>query len=441
MGENGKPTLDKDAVSEPGEPASVPSPAIATGEQNAAPNLVSAIDEPRSDPDALSEVDDFALRRSSHDAAGMPSSGNAQRSESGQPTPRNPAKAISLGVVLLLLALAALYALSDRLAPASSRGVVSANIVQIAPRVSGEVIQVMVADDAVVQAGAPLFSLDARPFELATRQAEASLATAGQNINASVASLVSAQAAVTQARTQLDTARNDADRVRWLEKSGYVSASQADAKRAEAANAAAGLSTARADLESANAQLGPKGMNNPAILAAQAKLEIAQYDLASTVVKAPHYGVVTNMTLSPGQFIAAGSPAMTFIDANSAWITIDLRENQLQDVKPGDPAHLMFDAIPGTIFEGRVQSIAWGIDPGRAVQGGLVANQASSRWFEPARQIPVRIELSGGMKAWPRNVRVGGKVDAVIFAGGTGNPIALLARGVQRVKSWVSYLY
>ena len=132
---------------------------------------------------------------------------------------------------------------------------------------------------------------------------------------------------------------------------------------------------------------------------------------------------------------------MTFIDANSAWITIDLRENQLQAVKPGDRAHLLFDAIPGTIFQGRVQSIAWGINPGRSVQGGLVANQVSSRWFEPARQIPVRIELSGGMKAWPGNVRVGGKVDAVIFTGSTGNPIALLARGVQRLKSWASFLY
>ncbi|MGV8923492.1 MAG: efflux RND transporter periplasmic adaptor subunit [Thermomonas sp.] len=441
MGENDKPTLDKDAVSEPGEPASAPSPAIATKEPSADPRHIGAIDEPRSAPQPVSELDEPAPARSSQYAASKPTPGPTARVASAKAPPKNPATAISFGVVLLLLAMAALYALSDRLAPASSRGIVSANVVQIAPRVSGEVTQVMVADDAVVKAGAPLFSLDARPFELATRQAEASLATAGQNINASVASLVSAQAAVTQARTQLNTARNDAERVSRLEKSGYVSASQADAKRAEAANAAAGLSTARANLESANAQLGPKGINNPAILAAQAKLEIAQYDLASTVVRAPHYGVVTNMTLSTGQFIAAGSPAMTFIDANSAWVTIDLRENQLQDVKPGDPAHLLFDAIPGTIFEGRVQSIAWGINPGRAVQGGLVANQPSSRWFEPARQIPVRIELSGGMKAWPRNVRVGGKVDAVIFAGGTGNPIALLARGVQRVKSWASYLY
>ena len=75
------------------------------------------------------------------------------------------------------------------------------------------------------------------------------------------------------------------------------------------------------------------------------------------------------------------------------------------------------------------------------MQGGLVVNQPANRWFEPARRIPVRIELTGGMDAWPRQVRVGGKVHAVIFADGTANPIALIARGLQRVRSWTSYLH
>lgn len=392
---------------------------------------MSETDQQTADPNPVTETDERPADRQPADAM-------AER-----PSNRNPAKSITIGVILLLIALVVIYALSDRMAPASSRGVVSANVVQIAPRVPGEVTRVMVADDAVVHAGDPLFALDARPFMLVVKQAEANLATAGQGINASVASLVAAQAAVTQARTQLDASRTDADRTFQLEKRGIVSVSQGDAARTKVAQAQAQaqLSSARASLKSSRAQLGPKGADNPAILAAQAQLESAQYDLASTVVKAPHYGVVTNVTLSEGQFIGAGNPAMTFIDAHAAWITVDLRENQLQDVKPGDPAHLLFDALPGTIFKGRVQSIAWGINPGRNVQDGLVANQASNRWFEPARRIPVRIELSGGMQHWPRNVRVGGKVNAVVFADGTRNPIALLARGMQRVRSWTSYLY
>ena len=358
-----------------------------------------------------------------------------------QAPPRNPARPIALAVVALLLALVVLYALTDRMAPSSSRGIVSANVVQIAPRVSGEVTEVLVGDDAVVQTGDPLFRLDARPFELAVAQAEANLANTTQGINASSASLVAAQAAVTQARTNLDRVRAEADRTLRLEERGIAPKAQGDAARAQVAEAKAGLQTAEANLESARAQLGPQGADNPAILAARAQLERAQYDLASTTVTAPHFGVVTNVTLSEGQFIGAGNPALTFIDAGAAWVTVDLRENQLQAVAPGDPVHLLFDAVPGRIFEGRVQSVAWGINPGRNVQGGLVVNQPSNRWFEPARRIPVRVELSGGMEAWPRQVRVGGKVHAVVFAAGTGNPIAWIADGLQRLRSFASFLH
>lgn len=363
-------------------------------------------------------------------------------STADEQTPRrNPAGKIALVVILLLVALVVLYALTDRMAPSSSRGIVSAHVVQIAPRVSGEVTEVRVQDDAVVQAGEVLFTLDSRPFELAVQQAEANLANTTQGINASSASLVAAQAAVTQARTNLDATRADADRTLRLEERGIASQAQGDAARAQVADAEARLQTAEANLESARAQLGPQGADNPAILAAQAQLERAQYDLASTTVTAPHYGVVTNVTLSEGQFIGAGNPALTFIDAAAAWVTVDLRENQLQYVAPGDPVHLLFDAVPGRIFEGRVQSVAWGINPGRNMQGGLVVNQPTNRWFEPARRIPVRIELAGGMEAWPRQTRVGGKVHAVVFADGTGNPIAWIAGGLQRLRSLTSFLH
>ena len=353
----------------------------------------------------------------------------------------NPAAKIAVIVAGLLVVTVSLYAMVDRMAPSSSRGVVSAHVVQIAPRVPGEVIQVLVEDDAVVQAGDPLFSLDPRPFQLAVAQAEANLTSTIQSIDASAASLLAAQSAVTQARTALETTRAQAERTFDLETRGVVAKAQGDTARGQVADAEARLATAVANLQSARTQLGPRGADNPAILAAQAQLERAQYDLASATVRAPHYGVVTNVLLASGQFVGAGNPALTFIDADAAWVTVDLRENQLQNVDAGDVVGLLFDAAPGHIFEGRVQSIAWGINPGRNVQGGLVVNQPSNRWFEPARTIPVRVELIGGMDAWPRKVRVGGKVDAVIYASGSGNPIAWLAGGLQRIRSITSYLH
>jgi multidrug resistance efflux pump len=340
-----------------------------------------------------------------------------------------------LGIGLLL------YALTDRLAPASARGSVSAHVVQIAPRVSGEVIQVFVEDDAIVQAEDPLFALDRRPFELAVRQAEANLTTTVQNIDASSTSLLAAQAEVTQARSALDTVRAQAGRVFRLEERGFAAAAQGDAARNDVSAAEARLATAEATLDSARIQLGPQGADNPAIAAAQAQLEQAEYDLASATVEAPHYGAVTNVLLSEGEFVAAGSPALTFIDAEDIWVTVDLRENQLRGVEQGDAAGLMFDAVPGRIFQGRVQSIAWGIDAGRGNQGALVTNQPASRWFEPARSIPVRVEvvLREG-EAFP-SARVGGKVHAVIYAGGTTNPVAWLVGAAQRIRAVISYLH
>lgn len=353
----------------------------------------------------------------------------------------NPAKTISLLVLAGLVVFLIIYSLSDRLAPSSSRGLVSAHVAQIAPRVSGQVINIMVDDNAVVEAGAPLFALDHRPFELAVQQAQANLENAVQSVSASSASLVAAQAGVTQARVALDNARSKADRLLRLEKRGVISTDKADDARAQLADSESKLDSAKANLKSARAQLGSQGKDNPAILLAESKLEQAQYDLASTTVKAPHFGVITNVTLSEGQYVGAGNPGMTFIDARAAWVTVDLRENQLQNLNPGDTARILFDAAPGKIFEGRVQSIAWGINPGRNMQNGLVVSEANNRWFEPARRIPVRIELEGNMDNWPRQVRVGGKADVVVLTSGNTNPIAWIALGLQRLQSWASYLH
>lgn len=220
-----------------------------------------------------------------------------------------------------------------------------------------------------------------------------------------------------------------------------MSSSKADAARAQLAKAKARLKSAQAKLQKVRARLAPKGEENPAIAAARAQLAQARYDLASTTVEAPHDGVVTNLTLSKGQYINAGEPALTFINTESKWITVALRENQLQNVDPGDPVHLLFDAVPGEIFKGRVASVAWGISPGRKVQNGLVVSQPNNRWFAPARGIPVHIELAGETPTWPRKVRVGSKVDVVILAGGNDNPIAWIASGLQWLQSWASYLH
>lgn len=355
--------------------------------------------------------------------------------------PQNPAKKIAIGVVGLLLVLVAFYAIADRVAPYTSRGAVSAYVARVAPRVAGQVTEVFVQDNAVVQAGERLFALDRRPFELAVRQAETNLIQATQGINASAAAIVASQAKVAQTRASLENVRAATGRTRTLAERGVAAAAQVDAANANLATAEAQLGAAEAELRSAEVQLGPLGVDNPQIQAAQLRLEQAQLDLAFSTVIAPRLGVVTNVSLTVGQYIGAGTAALTFIDAQGAWITADFRENQLAAIKPGDVVGVQFDASPGTIFSGKVDSVAWGIDPGRLTSGGLMQNTPETRWFEPARRMPVRIELDGGIKNWPRNVRIGGKLSVIVYASGSSHPVAWVAAGLHRVQSLLSYLY
>ena len=352
----------------------------------------------------------------------------------------NPAKPLAVVILCLVGLIAGWYALSDRHAPSTARAVISANVVQIAPRVSGRVTEVMVSDNEVVPAGDTLFQIDDRPFALAVEQARAQLDQATQSIDASSAQLSATYAQVAQARASFENAKLENARVEQLSERGLVPTAQLDASRTKLANAEAALEATEAQSKSAEANLGVTGDENPQIRAAQLALEQAEYDLISTDVVAPRRGVVTNLQLAPGQFVGAGQPALTFIEDEGVWIAAELRENQLVEIDPGDRATLVFDAHPGKIYEGRVESLGWGINPGRSQAGGLPVNAPSNQWFEPARRMPVRIEIDGGLDAWPPKARVGGNVSVLVHATGEG-VIATMALGLQHAGSWLTALY
>ncbi|WP_454916198.1 HlyD family secretion protein [Xanthobacter sediminis] len=356
--------------------------------------------------------------------------------------PQDPAKVVAALFLTAFVLFVAWYAISDRYAPATGRAIVSSFVSQIAPRVSGQVVDVMVRDNQVVEAAAPLFRLDQRPFELAVAQAEANLAQALQADEVYAATVTGAQAKVSRARAKLDNARSTANRNQSLFERRVISQAQLDLSNTELVSFEQELKGAEAELATALIQLGGKdGATTPHIQAARVQLQQAQLNLLYSTVTAPTRGVITNLTLSVGQYAAPGVPVMTFIDGVGSWITADMRENQIGHVEPGDSVSILFDAMPGQVYSGRVQSIAWGVDPGRITKGGLIQNEPENRWFEPARRIPVNMELDGGNEAWPEKARTGGKVHVVIYAGGERNPVAWAAAGLQLIYAYLTYLY
>lgn len=365
---------------------------------------------------------------------------NEDRPDAPSKDRANPARRAGIFVLLLLVISLGWHVMSDLVAPSSSSGAVTALTTQIAPRVSGQVAEVYVIDNQEVKEGQPLFTLDRLPFELAVRQAEVAYQQAQLGHDASTVNLAAAQAQVEQAQANLESAMASLERTKSLFERGIATRAQLDGAELQYSSAQSGLDGAKASLESAQMQLGVDTNVHPQLEAARLQLEQAKLNLEFATVVAPSDGVITNLQLGTGRFVGAGSPAMTFIDSEQPWVVVDLRENQLLNVDVGDEASILFDAAPGRLFTGKVRGIAWGIDPGRPAANGLPQNKASTRWFEPARTIPVQIELAAG-EEWPRNVRAGSKAATLIFAESRNHPVAIISRGLQWVQSYISYLY
>lgn len=372
----------------------------------------------------------------------MPAAPVATVTEPAAPPPRRKSPAGKIGMVVLLVlgATLAWHVATDLLAPSSSTGSVAALTALVAPRVAGQVNAVLVSDNQFVTAGTPLFLLDPAPFDLAVRQAEANLEQVIQTVDASVISLATVEARVQQAQTSFESTKTTTERARTLFERGLTAQAQLDAANAQLTSAEASLASVTAELQSAVLRAEADHSLNPQVKTAQVQLEQALLNRSFASVVAPADGVVTNLRLAPGQFINAGTPTLTFIESDSLWVVVDMRENQLANMHVGDAASIVFDAVPGRTFAGRVKGIAWGIDPGRTAANGLPQNQAMTRWFEPARTIPVHIEL-GSDEDWPSNVRVGSMASALVFAGGRNTPLAFAASAMQTLSAYVSYLY
>ena len=136
---------------------------------------------------------------------------------------------------------------------------------------------------------------------------------------------------------------------------------------------------AEAELERAKQELGPQGSDNPQFREALAAVEKAKLDLLRTTVVAPSDGVITNLQLTEGEFVAVGQAAMTFIDTSDAWINANFRENSLENVKAGDPVELVLDALPGRILPPKFKASAGAYRKDRSIRKPG-CRRSMSRW-------------------------------------------------------------
>jgi multidrug resistance efflux pump len=354
-------------------------------------------------------------------------------------TATSAARRWTLAVLAVGLGLVTYNLIADRLTPYTSDATVQAYLVHIAPEVAGQVVEVGVTDNQRVAAGDLLFRLDPQRYAAAVRQVEAALDRAGQAVGANTAGVAAAEAGVADARSRLATVQAEATRIYQLVERGVYSEARRDMMQRQLEGGEAGVAAAEAQLEQARQQLGPQGNDNPDLRAALAELERARLDLLETTVEAPGDGLVSNLQLTGGQFVAAGQPALTFIDLQAVWLSANFRENNLGNMAPGDPVGIALDVRPGEVFPGVVESVGWGVDTGeQTATSGLPVIRAPTGWLREAQRFPVRVRFE--TDGYPQGIRYGSQASLVVYTG-DGWLVNGLASLWLRLVSWLSYLY
>jgi len=360
--------------------------------------------------------------------------------------PPKPGKGSRIGaivVLLLIVASLAWYFVSDRLTPYTSQARVQAFVVPIPAEVSGTVLKVHVKNNDEVQRGQPLFDIDPTQYRIALQRSRSDYEAVRLSVNASNEAVQAANASLQAAIADNVYAQQDATRLEqiYAEDPGALSVRRVQSAQANRSKAASYVERARADLRRAQENAGQGGEQNAQLQSARAAIEKAELDLKRTSVVAPSRGTVTDLRTDVGQFAQAGAAAMTLIAMHDLWISADMTENNLGNVKPGDAAAIVLDVMPGQVLKGRVRSVGTGIAPGKQPQPGALPEIENSRdWLRQAQRFPVAVEFDPSEKERLRGVRIGGQADVLIYTGDY-DFMNWLAGVFIKMMSYFSYLY
>ncbi len=251
----------------------------------------------------------------------------------------------------------------------------------IVPNVSGQVIEVPVKGNEMLNKGDVLFRIDPVPFQNRVK---------------------SLKARVLAAKTEFERAEK-------------LFKAKAGSKR---------------DFDLAMASLDDQ----------QAQLAGAEYNLKQTTVRAPAKGYVTQVILRPGMRAVSLPlrPVMVFVSGEGHYLVAWFRQNSLLRLEVGNEAEVAFDGIPGTVFSGEIQLVMPAMAEGQIQASGNLLNPYMAP--RPGR-IAVVINITDPRyKAYAARVPGGAYAQAAVYSEHFRH-VAIMRKILLRMSAWMNYLF
>ncbi len=311
-----------------------------------------------------------------------------------QPHPKIVRLALLVAVPFLLALVAGAVWLHGGRTVGTEDAYVKADIAQIAPEVSGRVVEVLVRDHAAVEAGTPLVKIDPVPFRLALDKAEAELDNARTTVETARAQWFETQSEVAEVESQADYLARQAARQQALAATGAASVTKLDEAQNAASVARDRIGVVKKRLARMLAALvGNPNIatdDHPLVREKRAERDRAALDLARTTIAAPIGGTVVNVKLQPGEQVRAMTPLFVVVAKTRPWVEANMKETDLTYVEPGQKASVVLDIYPDVTWAAEVASIS----PATGAEFAILPPQnASGNWVKVVQRLPVRVRL------------------------------------------------
>jgi membrane fusion protein (multidrug efflux system) len=283
---------------------------------------------------------------------------------------------------------------------------VDAETAQVTALTGGPVAEVRVVDTQAVKKGDVLVVLDDADRRLELEQAQSALGQVERKMRSLAANsgslggqVAAREADLIRTRAELQRAQAEYDRRQPLAGSGAISGEEMTSAKTNLAAAQAAYAQAKGNLDTAH---GARATNdaliegvplneNPEVTAARFRVDQARVALSRTVVRAPIDGIVTKRTVQTGQMVQSGTPLMSVVPVQQAYVSANFKEVQLGKVRVGQPAELKSDLYGGkVVYHGRVVGFSGGTGAAMAI---VPAQNATGNWIKVVQRVPVRIAL------------------------------------------------
>jgi membrane fusion protein, multidrug efflux system len=323
-------------------------------------------------------------------------------SEDGQLARNLAAKLLAAVVYAVTIALA-IYVTHIYLAyPQTDDAYVRANIVGVAPHVSGPIIQLPIRDNQHVKKGDLLFIVDPRPYQAELDSAVANVDLTNLQIGALDNSISAARAREAQLEADRAYDQQYLARIEPLLPENFVTANDVSNAKSKLAASRAAVENARSEVARAINEQGKYGDINARRKAAEAAAYKARLNVEYCYVKAPFDGYVTNLNITVGQYGNEGKEVLSLVDDGDWYVLANFRETFLASIRPGMHAEVFLLGYPNVRFHGRVEGVGWALfqDNGASV-AGLPRIEPTLNWVRLAQRFPVRITLEDRDARYP----------------------------------------